>query len=511
MKNGQVFFNEIKAYFNLRRPKINKPTNIYLVVRINNVQRKHATGVKVYPTQWSFAKQEAVLSHRLTELDYRNNTIVNNRLNELLLRLMEFKYYICNNPEQLGKAHSILRQFLYKGEVMEKKENALLWYRKAVDAPNNNITDSTKINYLTRLKILEDYVKTLDVNYLTFDMVNDKLVKGFQNWLFKPYDEKGNVRSTRTIHNTVVAIKTILCWADEKISTESYNGIKNFKPVKVKQEKTKIVLTDEEILQLYNAELTGKQKEMRDVFILQCEMGQRFSDMCNLNNGRLSEDGNMYTIVQQKTKQQVTIPLSDTAKQILAKYNYKIPIYLLNITDKELKKIAQKAGLNREVLITREVKGKIETTTEPIWKHISSHLARRSFVTNWLKAGLDSHVIKGVTGHKTEEAFERYNKLSSEDAAQVMLNAQKKTETIVDKHTDDDLWLKLLLSNSSDIKTKYYAIDRDIDISQYELTSQETDFINKTADTFEVGTPSLKIKKIIDKLVSLGIVVRLDV
>ena len=509
MKNGQVFFNEIKAYFNLRNPKINKPTNIYFVVRVDNIQKKYATGVKIYPSQWSFAKQEAILSHRLTELDYRNNTVVNNRLNELQLCFMEFKCYICNNPEQLEKAHSILKQYLYKGNAMEKKENALLWYRKAVDAPNNNITDSTKNNYITKLKILEDYIKTLDVDYLTFDMVNDKLVKGFQNWLFQPYDEKGNVRTTRTIHNTIVAIKTILCWADEKISTESYNGIKNFKPTKVKQEKTKIALTDEEILQLYNAELTGKQKEIRDVFILQCEMGQRFSDMCNLNNGKLSEDANTYTIVQQKTKQQVTIPLSDTAKQILTEYDYHIPIYLLNLTYKELKKIAQKAGLNREVLITKEIKGKIETTTEPIWKHISSHLARRSFVTNWLKAGLDSHVIKGVTGHKTEEAFKRYDKLSSEDAAQVMLNAKKKA-AVTNECNDDSLWLKLLLGSSSDIRMKYYAIDRDVDISQYELTSQEIDFINRSADTFEVGAPSLKIKKIIDKLVSLGIVVRLD-
>ena len=134
-----MFFNEIKAYFNLRNPKINKPTNIYFVVRVDNIQKKYATGVKIYPSQWSFAKQEAILSHRLTELDYRNNTVVNNRLNELQLCFMEFKCYICNNPEQLEKAHSILKQYLYKGNAMEKKENALLWYRKAVDAPNNNI------------------------------------------------------------------------------------------------------------------------------------------------------------------------------------------------------------------------------------------------------------------------------------------------------------------------------------------------------------------------------------
>lgn len=104
MNNGQVFFSEIKAYFNLRKPKGDKPTNIYLVVRIGGVQKKYVTGVKVYPAQWNMAKQEAILNHRLTELDLYNNVIVNNRLDELRLRFLDFKCYICNNPKLLDKA-----------------------------------------------------------------------------------------------------------------------------------------------------------------------------------------------------------------------------------------------------------------------------------------------------------------------------------------------------------------------------------------------------------------------
>ena len=45
----QYFFNEVQARFHLRKPKANKPTNIYLVCRINGKQVKLSTGVKVYP------------------------------------------------------------------------------------------------------------------------------------------------------------------------------------------------------------------------------------------------------------------------------------------------------------------------------------------------------------------------------------------------------------------------------------------------------------------------------
>ena len=69
----QVFINEIvKANFNLRQPKSERPTNIYLIVRINQKQAKLSTGVKVYPEHWNIKKQEAYISCRLTESDNIN-------------------------------------------------------------------------------------------------------------------------------------------------------------------------------------------------------------------------------------------------------------------------------------------------------------------------------------------------------------------------------------------------------------------------------------------------------
>ena len=53
---GQFFFNELQARFNLREPKANKPTNIYLVCRISGKQVKLATGVKIYPDHWNEKK-----------------------------------------------------------------------------------------------------------------------------------------------------------------------------------------------------------------------------------------------------------------------------------------------------------------------------------------------------------------------------------------------------------------------------------------------------------------------
>ena len=140
-----------------------------------------------------------------------------------------------------------------------------------------------------------------------------------------------------------------------------------------------------------------------------------------------------------------------------------------------------------------------------------------------------------VTGHKTESAFKKYAKISSEDAANLMLETEankvnqvnkvkqsndvtpSSNENIAEaiskgieaglKHKDDITYDLLFNSQESNIES--YGIDRDVDISQLDLNKNEIDFLDRTMDSFDVGTPSLKVRKILNRLLELGIVVRL--
>lgn len=146
-----------------------------------------------------------------------------------------------------------------------------------------------------------------------------------------------------------------------------------------------------------------------------------------------------------------------------------------------------------------------------------------------LKRGYDSHILMRITGHTTEMAFKKYAKISSEDAANLMLETEankikesndivpSSNENIVEaiskgieaglKHKNDIAYDLLFNSQESNIES--YGIDRDVDISQFDLNKNELDFLNRSMDNFEVGTPSLKVRKMLNKLLELGIVVRL--
>lgn len=64
----QIFINQMQCNFNLRQPKANKPTNIYLVVYLNNKQVKLSTGVKVYPEHWNNKKTTSVCQRTFVKI-----------------------------------------------------------------------------------------------------------------------------------------------------------------------------------------------------------------------------------------------------------------------------------------------------------------------------------------------------------------------------------------------------------------------------------------------------------
>ena len=74
----QFFANEIRHHYNLRQPKGERPTMVFLVVRINNQQVKISTGMKVYPKHWIDSR--AKVGSQIPFLENNNNTLLNDRL-----------------------------------------------------------------------------------------------------------------------------------------------------------------------------------------------------------------------------------------------------------------------------------------------------------------------------------------------------------------------------------------------------------------------------------------------
>lgn len=515
---GQVFVNELKANFNLRTPKCEKPTNIYLVCCINSRQVKLATGVKVYPEQWNEGKQEAYISCRLSELDNINNTIVNEKIAEVKNSFLQFKHYLCDNPNEISDSIEILKKFIYKDTMTKKQEkvNVIHWLRNALIA-DRTVKESTRADYIKHIKFFQTFLEETNKFPIDFNDINLSLIKEYETYIFNKDVGKGKTTKTTTVGNKVEKIISIIRRAEAHNLIDIHEAkLDRYKKPQSRQgDDNEIFLTEEEIDRISALELTGTEEQVRDLFVLQCWIGQRFADTQTINEGIIKEiaNGEVLEIVQEKKTHKVSIPLLPMALKILDKYNGKFPVFTNQTALNYLKRIGEKAGIKRLHNVTEDRGGEVITTKVKAYELIGTHTARRSFICNMLKRGYDAHLIMKITGHNDVESFQKYVKVTSADAANVILDAEankiSQSNKSVATNKDSDLLYNLLFDNH-DSNLDTYAVDREVDISKFELTEDEINFINKVADTFEVGTPSLKIKKILNRLVPLGIVVQLN-
>ena len=164
------------------------------------------------------------------------------------------------------------------------------------------------------------------------------------------------------------------------------------------------------------------------MFVLQCLVGQRISDMYKFFNGdnERDEENGTISIVQQKTGARAIIPLVPLAEEIIDKYTgaeikyYKERRSALN---GELKVIAQEAGLNE--LVTYEENG--TKYTKPLYELLHTHSARHTFSTIMCRKGIPREDIIIATGHEDTQMLDKiYAHLTAKDKSRKVTNAFKK-------------------------------------------------------------------------------------
>ena len=308
----QIFINQMQCNFNLRQPKANKPTNIYLVVYLNNKQVKLSTGVKVYPEHWNIRKQQAYVNARLSKLDNNNNTIANDRLSELKDMFLEFKHYLCEHPTDIENSITILRTRIYKNTMTTeiKKKSATTVMKEIIDA--KQAASSTKEQQKLNVGKFERYLKENNISD-TWESMNLNTFESYQKYLVD--NGRGSVTIRNIIQNTLFPLlkkvsKRVdipFTWYDSNLN--SFEFVKDESNKELASNK-KVTLTEEQLKQLYDYPITGtelqvrKRTEIRDLFVLQCLVGQRVGDMQKFFNGdnERDEEEDTISIIQQKTK-----------------------------------------------------------------------------------------------------------------------------------------------------------------------------------------------------------------
>ena len=207
----QIFINEMQARFNLRKPRSEKPTNLYLVCRINNKQVKLSTGVKIYPDHWNEKRQEACISVRLSELDNINNTIVNKKITKLL------------------------KQHIYKDRMKKELQKPATFIMKQI-IEAKTCAESSKKQYRSNIDKFERFLKENEIPN-TWESMNLDTINRYQKQIIK----ENPLHPHNTLRNIIKGtIFNLLGIADKRLDIPfkwSDSNLNSFEFVKDKSNK----------------------------------------------------------------------------------------------------------------------------------------------------------------------------------------------------------------------------------------------------------------------------------
>lgn len=222
--------------------------------------------------------------------------------------------------------------------------------------------------------------------------------------------------STNTVGKYIKTLKEFLNRAlKERVTTWQEHRLGDFKVLR--EDVLKVYLSEKELNTIWKlTNLEPNQEQARDLFLIGCWTGLRVSDYLKLTKSHIRN--NTIFLQMAKTGDSVIIPLHPVAQAILEKYNHVLPSTNGQKLNKYIKEVVQLAGITELIAFNRTVAGKKVTYTKPKYELVSSHTGRRSFATNLYLSGFPAYDIMKITGHKTEQAFLQYLKVSKEQAAE---------------------------------------------------------------------------------------------
>jgi integrase len=403
----------------LRSTKAAGKTAIMLSFQYGKERLRLSTGLCVKVKDWDFNAQRFLKTKDSIDVDNLNffldllSTQVINKYNEWLVQrnlptLVEFKAYV-------------QQQFLLENK---KEPQSYLWllFDEFVAEKKDFVKDVTDYD-----KALRKHLKKAEELYgqeLTFDAIKQR-TNGFVHF-FERYMathakgiENREGLSINTIGKQLKNLKVFLHWCfdNSRISLFSLSHI-----VSCTEEVDATYLTSAELQLLEDLPLDEELSKVRDLFLIGCETGLRYSDFCSLQAGQIL--GNNLEVIPIKTRkktatsqQVLVIPISKRCKKIFKKYNNNLPSFghnQLNYFNSSLKQICREAGINKVISINRTRQQSLQSEQFEKWEVISSHTARRTFCTLKFLAGMPSESIMKFSGHTSERNFLKYLRIDNQ-------------------------------------------------------------------------------------------------
>lgn len=394
----------MKIIFELRKEKKNQNglIPIQLIVRHEGKRIRKNTGFSVLEHHWTGHRVKTNLKKE-TENNYQ---LINQELQEIEDKVSKLFLFLKVNDIPFS-TEKFTELFEKTEEITQNVFDFFQCFTEYIDKGKLIKTPNTIKGQTTVKNYLEFFCKENGIS-LSFDKIDDDFFESLRDYSYEIKKMKQNYFA-----KVIKVLKSYLNWATEK----GYNTTREFEKFRAVEHDIDIVyLTFEELMKLYEKDFeSDRLSHVRDFYCMGCFTGLRFSDLSKLHLANISEDHIVLSIQKTKT-QNHAIRLNKYAKAILEKYKGTIyeplPVISSQKFNEYIKDCCELAEIIQPFTTHWFVGNKKKSLTQPKCKFITSHTARKTFITNSLLLGMEPKAIKKIANIKKDAVLDKYMKVT---------------------------------------------------------------------------------------------------
>ncbi len=381
-----------------------KETGVYICWSFAGKYFKVHTGISILPAQFNWKQ-------RLPERSHPNYLELSTLLTTILSKVQ--REYLRMKTDGIAltgdSIHQMVRCVIHGDHTSPEK--ALFWkvFGEFMEEKKMLVAPATIVKYETLRKHLQAFEK------LKYPMSFEAVTMQWHNE-FQVYCIQLNLK-TNTVGKLFAMIKAFMNHAYDRKFMRNLE----FKKFKVKSETTEPVFLTMEELQAIEKFDPGTNASMATslrAFLVCCFSGQRISDLLSMKRKDIkrTKDGELWWEVHQvKTRKVVRVFLIDKARKILDVYlsadnsdGYVFPRISPVVINRNLKVIGKVAGLTAEVTKVNYCGNKKLEVTGPKYMFLTTHVARKTFITALSMSNMPDHEIQMLSGHSSSKELRVY-------------------------------------------------------------------------------------------------------
>lgn len=353
---------------------------LYVRIRVNGIGVKTdiATFISIEPGTWDIDAKR-IRGHS-AKIDEKNRALAQIENDFMVLY---------NDLRQQGVVPTaeMLKDIYMKSRSQSLENLGFLAYCKSyLEYHSSAVSAATVKGNNSKLTGIIRYLKATKQRDVTLNQIDPRWAMAFHRFMLQ--NECGLDHARRVIG----LISRVLDFAVMQSDLEN-NPLKSLTLPRSRQKPIKY-LAFKEIEQLQTCPYFDRRlQKVVDCFLVQCYTGLAYHDLKMFDpqkHLKVEQDGQEWIMIRRgKTGILSTIPVIAQTKQLLEKYNYRLPIISNQKLNEFIKEAAQIAGLSNP-------------------NEITTHVGRKTAGTFFLNHGLPLETVSKVLGHQSVKITQSY-------------------------------------------------------------------------------------------------------